>query len=132
MSLRDMYNGLLSFEQEKIAAEKVAEQEAEVPAELVKMAQEYDEIGRGLARQVWNDMAKEAMPVGHGPGSKHEDGEACPPSCSMHKKDDDEDDKGDEEEGGKEKKASLKAAILNKMASDPKYLSYIINKYTSR
>jgi hypothetical protein len=113
-SLKDVYHSLV--EHEKVGA-------ARAPAGI--QAYDYDQVGRELARQVFRDMVKEAtahMPVGHGPGHKHEDGMPCAPHCEHHAR------------GGAhaEKRASLKESILERMGRDPEYLAELIAKHQRR
>lgn len=120
-SLKDVYNGMLAHE--KTAAAATAAPGGPPGDEQTKLALQqalaYEEVGRELGRQVFADVVKEAsehLPVGHGPGHRHEDGMPCAPGCEHHAR------------GGAhaEKRASLQRQILERMASDPAYLADLI------
>ncbi len=122
-SLKDVYQGLVELEK-RAEAERADPQGALTDQAKLAMqqAQDYDQVGRALARQVFADQIKEAtahLPVGHGPGHKHEDGLPCAPHCEHH-------GKGAEHA---EKRASLERAILDRMARDPAYLAGLIAKH---
>ena len=124
-SLKEVYLSLL--EHEKRATEAAPPQAAASDQAKLALQQagDYDEVGRALARQVFAEQVKEAtahLPVGHGPGRKHEDGLPCSPHCEHH-------GKGSEHA---EKRASLERAILDRMARDPAYVTELIARHQRR
>jgi len=113
-----------------------------VDAELIKQAQDYDHIGRVLAHHVMADLVKEAMEEEMPEASEGEKEKAVAAlmakargekSSESEKKDEETKAKseGEEDKGGEEseKKASIKAAILERMAEDPSYVSHLISKH---
>ena len=122
-SLKDVYHKLV--EQEKVAAGSTPpgfDADDEQVKLAMQQAHDYDQVGRELARQVFSDLVKEAtahLPVGHGPGHKHEDGIPCAPHCEQHAR------------GGAhgEKRASLKQSILERMGRDPAYVADLIARH---
>ena len=150
--------GVLNDQDHVKEAEALAHQEGveyvEVDEELLKQAQDYDHIGRVLAHHVFVDMVKqavdEAMPgaseetksdeaektyekaLGNEPKKCEKCGkEGCDGGESCPGKKDEGGDKpageGDKEETSKE--AAYRAAIIDKMASDPEYVSYLVAKH---
>lgn len=153
-SLKEVFTAMQGRDHEKIAqAEAVAQhgpEFANVDAELLKQAQDYDHIGRVLAHHVFADMIKQAMDEEMPDASEDEKKEGLEALMSAargekkgeggekdegEKKDEDEGEKKgegeekdeDEEEG--EKKASVRNAILQRMASEPEYVSQLIAKH---
>ena len=125
-SLKGVYASLVA--QEKLAAEKAADSTAGMDDQTklaMQQALDYDLVGRRLAHQVFDDLMKEAtaeMPVGHGPGHRHEDGRPCAPHCEHH---------GKAREHA-EKRASLEHDILARMAQDPAYVSELIARHAGK
>ena len=122
-SLKDVYLSLVEHE-------KVAAQQAAGPAELadeqtklaMQQAHDYDMVGRELARHVVLDLVKQAsehLPMGHGPGHKHEDGLPCAPHCEHHGRG----------AAHAEKRASLQQSILDRMERDPQYVAELIARH---
>ena len=126
-SLKDVYYKLVEQE-EKVAAAAAAPNRAGVDDQTklaMQQAMDYDQVGRELARHVFSDVVKEAteqLPVGHGPGHKHEDGFPCPPHCEHH----------GHGAAHAEKKASLQRAILSRMERDPHYVAELVARYRQR
>src|SRR5574343_506811 len=118
-SLKEVYQSLDQ-------TEKVAEEQQVEVAEQTKLAyqqaMEYDEVGRALARQVYGDMVKSAaahLPEGHGEGFRHSDGWPCADDCGGYT----------QQAEGNDKVASVKEAILERMAQDPDYVAALIAKH---
>jgi hypothetical protein len=129
----------------------------EVDAELLKQAQDYDHIGRVLAHHVFVDMVKQAVDESMPGASDEAKGEEAEKlysaalgekkeKCEKCGKEDcpgGEECPGKKEEGGEakgegegekpkeetEKEASIKAAVLDRMANDPEYVSYLVGKH---
>jgi hypothetical protein len=121
-SLKDVYQSLLDHEKRAAEASDPQATASDQAKLAMQQADDYDQVGRALARQVFADQIKEAtahLPMGHGPGHKHEDGMPCSPHCEHH-------GKGTQHA---EKKASLERAILDRMARDPAYLAELIAKH---
>jgi hypothetical protein len=125
-SLKDVLVAL--EEREKLAAEQ-PEARIDPTDEQTKLAMQqaydYDQVGRHLARQVHQDRVKEAaehMPLGHGPGHKHDDGLPCAPHCEHH----------GHGAAHTEKKASLQRAILERMQRDPAYVAELVARHSGR
>lgn len=139
-SMKEVYEAVVAHEKTASAAGEAGGDAGSVTDEdaaMYKKAEDYEMVGRIMARQIYADLVKEAMPFGHGPGHKHEDtDDECPPHCEHHKKSDDkEDDKGKEEEieeALEAKHASVKAEILQRMAQDPAYAAEIFAKHASK
>jgi hypothetical protein len=124
-SLKDVYHKLA--EHEKVVAEVPDNPgDADEQTKLaMQQAMDYDQVGRELARHVFADLLKEAaehIPVGHGPGHKHEDGIPCPPHCEHHGRG----------AAHAEKKASLQRAILDRMERDPQYVAELVARHRQR
>jgi hypothetical protein len=124
-SLKDVYTRLV--EHEKVAAAggtQAGPEEDEQTKLALQQAYDYHQVGEELGRQVFRDLVKEAtahMPVGHGPGHRHEDGMPCGPSCAHHAR------------GGAhaEKRASLARGIFERMIRDPAYLAELVARHRS-
>jgi hypothetical protein len=136
MSLKSVFNKMVVADQEKIASARAAAGLPPPPPDvsqfdpaLMKQAQDYDEIGRILARNVFSDLLQEeldktAMPV---PQKKamHENmmavatgkkkRAAAPPTG--HAPD------------HEAKVAAAKKKILARMAKDPGYVSKLVAKH---
>jgi hypothetical protein len=125
-SLKDVYNRLV--EQEKTAAARAADPTSGMDEQsklAMQRAADYEEVGRELARHAFREAIKEAaehLPMGHGPGHRHEDGLPCGPHCEHHGKG----------AGHAEKKASIERAILDRMARDPEYVAELVARHRSR
>jgi len=123
-SLKDVYVTMVEHEKTAQANVPGALPDDEQTKLALQQAYEYDQVGRELGRQVFRDMVKEAtdhMPMGHGPGHKHEDGMPCGPSCQHHARG----------SAHAEKRASLQRQILDRMASDPAYLAELLARRRS-
>lgn len=122
-SLKDVYSRLV--EHEKLAAAQAGGRNQPVDEQTklaMQQASDYDLVGRVLARQVFDDLVKEAtahLPVGHGPGHKHQDGAPCNERCAEHRP-------GAEHA---EKRASLERSILDRMARDPAYVAALVARH---
>lgn len=144
-SLKEVYSGLVQQDQVKVAQVRAAQglppqvDLSQVDPDLLKQAQDYDQIGRILARHVFVDLVKEAMDEAGVPEEKKEEELAkVLAMANGEKKPEDEkkegagDEKKDEPAPEEEKKAAAKRAILAKMARDPKYVSQLIAKHYAR
>ena len=122
-SLKEVYASLTEVEKQAAAQENATpEQLWENLSDQEKLAwqqaQDYDQVGRILAHQVYDGLAKEAAAypsVGHGEGTVHEDGQPCSPDCEVVVE--------------YEKHAALRQLVLDKMASDPNYVAQLIAKH---
>lgn len=129
-SLKEVYNALEEVDHEKVASQA----EFDPSDELVKQASEYYEVGQVLAHQVFGDLVKEAvdeeMPAASDEEKKKKLQEILAKArgeAPAEKKE--SEGEGEEEGEEEEKKASVKAAILQKMAHDPEYVSALIAKH---
>jgi hypothetical protein len=138
-SLKEVLGVLNEHDHVKEAQAQATEQYgadfSDVDPELIKQAQDYDHIGRVLAHHVMADLVKEAMDEempGAGEGEKKKQLAAIMAKARGEKSEDDEDEdekkKKDEGEEG-EKKASIRAAIMDRMSQDPDYVSHLIAKH---
>jgi len=152
-SLKEVYGKLTEQDHVKEAQAQATEQYGAdftgVDPDLIKQAQDYDHIGRVLAHHVMTDLVKEALEE-EAPGAdddEKEDALAGIMAKARGEKSEDDKDKGEDKEsdeykkkmkakeesgeGGEEgeKKASIKAAILDRMAQDPDYVSHLIAKH---
>jgi hypothetical protein len=122
-SLKDVYQSLVEHEKTAAQAQPASPQLDNEQTKLaMQQALDYDHVGRELARHVFRDMVKEAaehMPMGHGPGHKHEDGMPCRADCEHHGKG----------AAHAEKQASLEQVILDRMQSDPAYFAELVAKH---
>ena len=103
---------------------------------LQKQAQDYDHIGRVLAHHAFTDMVKEALDEEMAGDPEEEKKKALAAILAKARGEGGEKEEGEgkeedkeEKEGDDEKKASVKRAILQKMASDPEYAAYLAAKY---
>jgi len=148
-SLKEVFVAMQERDHEKLAQAQAAAQYgpqfAEVDADLLKQAQDYDHIGRVLAHSVFTDMIKDAMDAEMPDSSEEEKKEGLEavmaaargekkPAAKDEKKEEkaegSKDSKAEEAmEGEAEKKASLRAAVLERMAQDPEYVSQLIAKH---
>lgn len=122
-SLKEVYGALLQSEQQVKVAEDEEQVEQYVDGSLLKQAEDYDTVGRILAHQVFNDMVKQAMPVGHGAGSRHDDdegGEVCSDWCEKFASE--QSDYGHD----------VKSAILERMARNPEYVASLVQKHAHK
>jgi len=104
-SLKSYYSRLVEIDQEKTAAQN--EPQVEIADEAIKQASDYENIGRALAHQVWDELVKEAEIQSTEQAAEAEAVEQ------------------------NEKVASLKNAILQRMAEDPEYAAHLAAKYLS-
>lgn len=131
-SLKEVYGALVTADHEKVAAESPAEYDEA----MVKQAEEYYQVGQILADHVFADLVKEAvdaeMPAA--PEEEKKDkvqellAKARGEAPKEEKKKEGEEEEEEESEG-EEKKAHLKAAILQRMAQDPEYVSALVAKH---
>jgi hypothetical protein len=150
-SLKEVFTAMQGHDHEKVAQARAVAQHgpsfANVDAELLKQAQDYDHVGRVLAHHVFADLIKQAMDEEMPDASEEEKKtglEALMASARGEKKgddDEDEDEKSEaagekddekEDDAEEEKKASVRAAIIHRMARDPEYVSQLIAKHTQR
>lgn len=134
-SLKEVYGALVESDQVKTAEEG----STEFDEELVKQAEEYYQVGAILADHVFTDLVKEAVDEAMGGAPEEEKKEQLQEILAKARGEAPKEKKkeGEGEEGEKkpmppeeeEKKASLKAAILEKMAEDPEYVSALIAKH---
>lgn len=136
-SLREIFSAMEATDQEKVASAE-HEEASGFDEELIKQAQNYDQIGRVLAHHAFADMVKQAVDEDEeaSEDEKKKRFKKMMRKARGEKSDEDEDedkkkskeDKEKDEEG--EKKASaMKGAILERMANDPEYLQYLMNKH---
>jgi hypothetical protein len=133
-SMKDVYFAMteqdIVKEAEAYASEQFGTDMSNVDGELVKQAQDYDHIGRILAHQVLGDLVKEAMdeemPAASEEKKKEEAAKLMAKARGESKGEDEEEDEEDEDT---EKKASIQAAILERMGQDPDYVSHLVSKY---
>lgn len=113
------------------ASEELGTDLSDANPELVKQAQDYDHIGRVLAHHVMADLVKQAMDEEAPAASDDDKKKKLEEIMSKARGEKSEEDaKKDDEEGEEsEKKASIKAAILEKMSQDPDYVSHLIAKH---
>lgn len=138
-SLKEVYASIAQHDQVKVAQVRASRGEVDtsnVDPELLKQAQDYDHIGRILAHNVFADMLKTATEEAMPEASDEEkakalaallaaaNGEKAPEG----EKSESSEAKSEEEE----KKASIKEAILHRMAQDPEYVSALVGKYYGR
>jgi hypothetical protein len=135
-SLKAVYQSIVQQDQVKEAQARVYHGEVDtsnVDPGLLKQAQDYDHIGRILAHNVFTDMLKTAMDEAMPEAGDEEKAKAL---AALLAKANGEKTEGDEEEEEKgeeeEKKASVKAAVLHRMAQDPQYVSHLVGKYYGR
>ena len=137
-SFKDVYFAMIEQDHVKEAAAHASEQfgydMSNVDSELVKQAQDYDHIGRILAHQVLGDLVKEAVDEEMAGASEEEKKKEALKLMAKARgeKSEDEDEDEDEDEEETEKKASIKAAILERMAQDPEYVSHLVSKHYPR
>jgi hypothetical protein len=135
-SFKDVYFAMteqdIVKEAEAQASEQFGTDMSNVDGDLVKQAQDYDYIGRVLAHQVLGDLVKEAMDE-EMPHSSEEDKEKEKAKLMAKARgeggDEKKDEDKDEDEEETEKKASIKQAIMDRMAGDPDYVSHLISKH---
>lgn len=141
-SLKEVFGAMQAQDHEKLAQAEAVQQYgpgfAEVDPGLLKQAQDYDYIGRVLAHNVFSDMVKEAMEEAM-PGASEDDKKKEVAKILAkatgqggeddEDEDDDEDDEGEDEGEESEKKAAVQAQILQRMAEDPEYVSYLVSKH---
>jgi hypothetical protein len=139
-SLKEVYGALSEVDHVKEAQAEASEQYgadfSDVNPELIKQAQDYDYIGRVLAHHVMADLVKEAVDEEAPEASEDEKKKQLAAIMAKARgegggEEKDDEKKDDEEEEGEEseKKASIKAAILERMSHDPDYVSHLIAKH---
>ncbi len=141
MSLKAVYLDVVQRDHEKVAQARAAQglppqvDLSQVDPELLKQAQDYDQVGRILAHHVMADIIKEAMDEAGVPEEKKEEAlEDAMATARGEKKDDkDKDKKKDEDKGEEgEKKEAMKQQILAKMAKDPAYVAKLVAKHQGK
>jgi hypothetical protein len=136
-SMQAVYQAMVEMDHVKEAQANAARRYgpsfAEADPGLLKTAEEYDTIGRVLARHVFADMVKQALDE---EGGMTEEEKAKRLAALMGRATgagtaakEEEEEKKEGEEPGEEKKAAVKAAILQRMAEDPNYVSHLISKH---
>jgi len=137
-SFKDVYFAMteqdIVKEAEAQASEQFGTDMSNVDSDLVKQAQDYDYIGRVLAHQVLGDLVKEAMDEEMPEASEDKKKEEAAKLMAKARgegggEDEDKKKDDDEDEEETEKKASIKAAIMDRMAGDPDYVSHLIAKH---
>ncbi|RKX67339.1 MAG: hypothetical protein DRP42_00645 [Tenericutes bacterium] len=108
--------------------------------DTLEKAAEYDEIGRRLAHQMWDqvqgdpDLFKEAMgdqlPPALAAVAAKASGKAEEKEEEKSEKKDEGDEDDEEDKKKLEKLQEKKAAVLQAMQDDDEYLGYILDKYT--
>lgn len=139
-SLKEVYNNLAHQDHEKVAqynADHGIQDYSDIDADLLKQAQDYDSIGRIMAHNAFGDMLKQAAEDAL-PGVSEEDKAKAiaallaaannEPSAVT---DEDEDEEGTAPSVA-EKKASIRDAVLERMAQDPAYVAQLVGKYYGR
>lgn len=133
-SLKDVYSTMVERDMEKAAAYVEQQGYAEVDEDMVKQAQDYDHIGRILAHNVFTDMLKTAMDETSPEMTDEEKAKALAAMLAMAngqapaKKE----EESEESEKKAAAKANVKAAVLARMAKDPKYVSHLVGKHSRR
>ena len=129
-SLREIFATMEEVDQEKVAHAQPHGEAPNFDDDLIKQAQEYDSVGRVLAHHVFADMVKEAVEADED-SSKEEKKKRYEKLMRKAKGEKSEDDdKDDKDEGDEdEKKASVKAAVLERMQQDPEYVQYLLSKH---
>lgn len=140
-SLKEVYATITQQDQVKVAQVRASRGEVDtsnVDPGLLKQAQDYDSIGRILAHNVFGDMLKQAADEAMPDASEEEKAKALAallaaangekPKESAEGEGEGESDKDE----AAEKKASVKAAVLDRMARDPEYVSRLVGKYYGR
>lgn len=111
-SLRSVHDALISTEQEKVAAHESGTGEGDVfdgaDPGLVKQAAEYYEVGVNMARRLFNQMVTEEQEK-----VAAEQAETAPEPATEET----------------EKLAQAKHEILSRMATDPEYAQYLLQKH---
>ena len=140
-SLKEVYANIAHQDHVKVAqvrADRGQVNTSDVDPGLLKQAQDYDAIGRILAHNVFGDMLKTALDESAPDASDEEKAKAlaallAAASGEKPKESDESDDEAaaDKDETS-EKKAAVKAAVLKRMAKDPKYVSHLVGKYHGR
>jgi len=139
-SLKEVYAGIAQQDHVKVAQARDTHVESadysDVDAGLMKQAQDYDNVGRILAHNVFSDMLKTALDEsapGAGDEEKAKALVALLAAANGEKaaEGEDEDESEEKSEEG-EKKASAKEAILRRMSQDPQYVAHLVGKYYGR
>ena len=132
-SLKEVYGALTEADMEK-AAEAGGYEYVEVDEALIKQAEDYDTCGRILAHTVFEEMVKEAVEeeaAAMGGAPEEEKKKKVMALLAKARGEAPKEEEEEEEEKGEEgeKKASIKSAILERMAHDPEYVSALIAKH---
>lgn len=149
-SLKEVFGAMQSRDHVKVAAARAARglppappSLADVDPELLKQAQDYDQIGRILAHHVFADMVKEAVDEAAPDASDEDKKKAVEEALAMargeKKPDDEKKDDDKPKDGETEKQAAVRVAkmkkkklIMKKMAEDPAYIAQLVRKYYAR
>jgi hypothetical protein len=137
-SLKEVYASIAQQDHVKVAQARAVETGmpdlSGVDPGLIKQAQDYDHIGRILAHNVFADMLKTALDESAPEASDEEKALALAAmlAAANGEKPKEEEGKDEEKSEQEEKKASIKAAILQRMAQDPEYVSAMVGKYYGR
>jgi len=140
-SLKEVYATITQQDQVKVAQVQASRGDvdtSDIDPGLLKQAQDYDSIGRILAHNVFADMLKTAADEAMPDASEEEKAKALAAllaAANGEKKDEPGEGEGEaakDEEEESEKKASIKAAVLERMAQDPAYVSHLVGKYYGR
>ena len=134
-SLKEVFGAMVSRDHVKVAQARVAAglpppppDLSQAPPELVKQAQDYDQIGRILAHNVFSDLVQEeldktAMP---GPEKARMHGEMMAAARGQRKR------KSAAPTGHEAKVAAAKKKILQRMAKDPGMVSKLVAKHQGK
>ena len=137
-SLKEVYSSLQEQDLVKEAQAQASQQYGidmrGTDPELIKAAQDYDYMGRSLAHTVMENLIKQAMDEEMPGASSDEKKKTLEETMAMargEKKSEKKDEDKDKEEKSEmsEKKASIRNAILERMAEDPDYVSALIAKH---
>lgn len=133
-SLKSIFGAMVQVDMEKQASYEEEYYEADYDDAIIKQAQDYDNVGRILAHNVFTDLVKEAMDEsmpGASEGEKAKEVAKVISKAKGEKSEDDEDDE-DEDEDDKEKSektAAYRQAVLQRMYEDPAYVQELVAKY---
>lgn len=131
-SLKDIYGAMVHQDMEKQA--EYEEEYFDYDDAIIKQAQDYDNVGRILAHNVFTDLVKEAMDEampGASEGEKAKEVAKVIAKSKGEKSEDDEEDDEDEKEKDEksEKTAAYRQAVLQRMYEDPAYVQELVAKY---
>lgn len=142
-SLSEIYSAITEQDFEKEAQAAEAEGYVLIEEDVLEKAAHYDQIGRNLARQMFEqgidpELAKEAMGGGMPPAMM---AAAAAKAKSKSEGSEEESEEKDEDEEKKKKKGPAemaekmeekKASVIQAMYDDPEYLQYILDKYVTQ